>query len=108
LEQQTATSEVLRVISSSAGELEPVFNSLLVNATRLCRAQFGALQLYEDGAFHNVALHIVPASYVTIMARAVIRPNSEATLGRVIRTKRPVQIEDLRALAAYRDVRPSV
>ena len=74
LEQQTATSEVLRVISSSAGELEPVFNSLLVNATRLCRAQFGALQLYEDGAFHNVALHNVPASYVTIMARAVIRP----------------------------------
>ena len=108
LEQQTATSEVLSVISSSPGELEPVFNSLLANATRLCRAQFGALQLYEDGAFHNVALHNVPASYVTIMARAVIRPNSEAALGRVIRTKQPVQIEDLRALAAYRDGDPGV
>ena len=108
LEQQTATSEVLSVISSSPGELEPVFNSLLDNATRLCRAQFGALQLYEDGAFHNVALHNVPASYVAIMARAVIRPNSEAALGRVIRTKQPVQIEDLRALAAYRDGDPGV
>ena len=108
LEQQTATSEVLRVISSSPGELEPVFNSLLDNATRLCRAQFGALQLYEDGAFHNVALHNVPASYVAIMARAVIHPNSEAALGRVIRTKQPVQIEDLCALAAYRDGDPGV
>ena len=108
LEQQTATSEVLKVISSSPGELEPVFNSLLDNATRLCRAQFGALQLYEDGAFHNVALHNVPASYVAIMARAVIRPHSEAALGRVIRTKQPVQIEDLRALAAYRDGDPGV
>ena len=108
LEQQTATSEVLKVISSSPGELEPVFNSLLDNATRLCRAHFGALQLYEDEAFHTVALHNVPDSYVTIMARAVIRPNSEAALGRVIRTKQPVQIEDLRALAAYRDGDPGV
>jgi signal transduction histidine kinase len=108
LEQQTATSEVLKVISSSPGDLEPVFNSLLENATGLCRAQFSALQLYKDGAFHNVALHNVPASYVSVMARAVIRPNPGAALGRLVQTKQAVQIDDLRALDAYRDGDPGV
>jgi len=108
LEQQTATSEVLKVISSSPGELELVFNSVLENATRLCGAHFGALQLYEGGTFRNVAMYNVPASYATIMARAIIKPHPEAALGRLIRTKQPAQIEDLRALAAYRDGDPGV
>jgi GAF domain-containing protein len=108
LEQQTATTEVLKVISSSPGELELVFNSVLENATRLCGAHFGALQLYEGGAFRNVAMYNVPASYATIMARAIIKPHPEAALGRLVRTKQPAQIEDLRALAAYRDGDPGV
>src|SRR6516225_8148842 len=52
LEQQTATSEVLRVISASPGELEPVFQSMLENAVRICDAKFGLMQLYEKGTFH--------------------------------------------------------
>ena len=60
LEQQTATADVLRVISSSPGELEPVFNAMLENATRICEANFGILQLCEDGGFRMVAMHNAP------------------------------------------------
>ena len=103
LEQQTATSEVLRVISSSPGALDPVFQAVVENATRLCGAHFGALVLYDGKVFRNVALYNVPAPYVESGAGELIEPHPEAALGRVIRTKQPVQIEDLRALAAYRE-----
>src|SRR5260370_6761218 len=64
LEQQTATSEVLGVISSSPGELEPVFEAMLANATRLCEAKFGNLYLYEAGSVHVAASHNVPLAGV--------------------------------------------
>ena len=63
LEQQTATAEVLRVISSSPGELEPVFNSMLENATRICEANFGIMYLYDDDFWRPVALLSVPPKF---------------------------------------------
>src|SRR5262249_8747666 len=63
LEQQTATSEVLQVISRSPGELEPVFQTVLANAVKLCDAKFGMLNLYDGEVFRNVAVHNVPHAY---------------------------------------------
>ena len=63
LEQQTATSEVLRVISSSPGELEPVFQAMLANAVRICEARFGNLYLHERGALRFVAGHNLPRAF---------------------------------------------
>ena len=67
LEQQTATSEVLRVISSSLGELEPVFQAMLENATRICEAKFGVMFYYQDGALRPAAELNVPTAYSEFM-----------------------------------------
>ena len=80
LEQQTATSEVLRVISSSPGELEPVFQALLANAVRLCDAKFGTLNLYDGESFRAGALHNVPPAYADIRRGVLIRPDPRSSL----------------------------
>ena len=69
LEQQTATSEVLGIISSSPGELEPVFEAMLANAIRICEANFGVLFRFEDGAVRAAAMLGVPASVCRVLAR---------------------------------------
>src|SRR3954454_6765262 len=76
LEQQTATSEVLQVISSSPGELEPVFKTMLANATKLCKASYGNMFLWEGGAFRTAALHgdLPPAYLERWRIGAVFRP----------------------------------
>src|ERR1700757_2355727 len=74
LERETATSELLKVISSSPGELAPVFDAMLANATRLCEAKFGVLMLCEGDAFCVGALHRVPAAFGDLLRRGPIRP----------------------------------
>jgi len=104
LEQQTATSEVLRVISASPGELEPVFQAMLENATRICEASFGNLLLREGDAFRAVALHNPPPAYIEERQRnPLMRPGAESGLGRLAATKQVVHIVDLQASQAYRD-----
>ena len=98
LQQQTATSEVLSIISSSPGELEPVFRSMLANAVRLCGANFGTLSLCEGDAFRAVAMHNPPPAYAEERRRhPVIRYGPETDLGRCAATKQAVQIADLAA-----------
>jgi signal transduction histidine kinase len=98
LERQTATSEVLRVISSSAGELEPVFNAILANATRLCEAQIGNLHLREGDALRIVAMHDSPPEWTEYRRQnPVIRPGPNTGLGRVLHTRQIVHIEDIMA-----------
>src|SRR5215471_3608004 len=69
LERQSATSEVLQVISSSPGELDPVFQAMLANAVRICEAKFGNLYLCERDAFRIVALHGAPPRYAELRHR---------------------------------------
>jgi GAF domain-containing protein len=95
LEQQTATSEVLRVISSSPGELTAVFDSILANGTRICEAQFGNLHLYRDGAFLTVAQHNAPPAYAELRRREPIAgAHPGSSLSVIARTKQMVHIVD--------------
>ena len=105
LEQQTATSGVLSVISSSPGELEPVFQSMLENATRICHAKFGVLQLYEGRAFRIGAIHNAPPAFAEAMARRelLMRPTPQHPFTRMVTKKEVVQIADLTDSPAYKE-----
>jgi signal transduction histidine kinase len=102
LEQQTATSEVLEVISASAGELEPVFQKLLENATRICGAKFGMMWMIEGDVARCMALHNAPEAFAELRQREpIIQPSPVNVMGRMMRTKQVVQIEDAKAERAY-------
>src|SRR5262249_29739845 len=89
------------VISSSTGELQPVFDAMLANATRICEAKFGVLFLSEGDAFRTVALHGAPPAYAEARRREPITKSPGTAGSRVARTKQPVQVADIRAEPAY-------
>src|SRR5438552_471615 len=104
LEQQTATSEVLGVISSSPGELEPVFKAMLENAVRICAAKFGNLFLYHDNSFRIVAMQNAPSAYADWWHKnpiVVIADNPHMPIARLAATKSVLHIPDLTAEAGY-------
>ena len=108
LEQQTATAEVLKVISSSPGELEPVFNAILANATNICGAKFGTLYLRKGDAFYASAFHNAPPAFVDARKGKALHPNPESTLGRAAQTKQVAQVLDATKRDAYRQGDPFV
>ncbi|MGC1827768.1 MAG: GAF domain-containing protein, partial [Pseudolabrys sp.] len=107
LQQQTATADVLKVISSSTGELQPVFEAVLENATRLCAAKFGTLYLCEGDAFRTTAMHNVPPAFAEVRRRdPLIHPEPGSLLRRLVDSKKPVDVPDVTAEQAYIERQP--
>jgi signal transduction histidine kinase/DNA-binding FrmR family transcriptional regulator len=108
LEQQTATSEVLSVISASPGELDTVFSAMLSNALRICEAKFGNLFLYEGGAFREVSHVNTPPGFEAFLQRGPVAPTPGTGLARIVGTKQVAHIDDIRNLEAYASHDPFV
>jgi two-component system NtrC family sensor kinase len=106
LQQQTATADVLKVISSSPGELSPVFNAMLENATRICAAEFGTLYLRETDSFRAVAIHNAPPAYVRARMGQQVRPPPDSALGQVAATRQVAQIDDVTKIESYVEGNP--
>ncbi len=108
LQQQTATSEVLEVISSSPGELDPVFQKMLENACRVCEANFGFLQLWDGERFNSPAAYNVPPAMAALRMNAPVRPDPLSGLYAAMQTRRVVHRPDVRETPAYRAGVPHV
>ena len=107
LEQQTATSEVLQVITSSPGDLEPVFETMLENAVRICDAKFGGIYRIEGDTIRLVATHAdVPAAYAGARRFAPFRPSPKHYFGRMMAARTVLHIVDTAAEQGYVERRP--
>ena len=101
LEQQTATSEVLQVISGSAGDVEPAFATMQEKAVRICDATFGNIYRWDGEALHLVAIRNTPPAFAEARSRLTLRPGSTSLIGRMLATKDVVHIADVAATQAY-------
>jgi class 3 adenylate cyclase len=105
LEQQTATSEVLQVVSSSPGDLEPVFATMLENAVHICDARFGYIYRRDSDAFDLVATYNVPPAFANTRRGLRIRPKPGTPLDRILATKTTVHVADVAAEPIYTEER---
>jgi GAF domain-containing protein len=101
LEQQAATSEVLGVISSSPGELERVFQSILEKATRICEATFGNIYRWQDGALHLVAAHNTPPAFEEARRRLPLDPHKHPPINHMVATKAASHVIDAASTLEY-------
>jgi hypothetical protein len=100
-ERQTATSEVLRVISNSPADLQPVFEAMLDNAVRICDVMGGSICRWDGNALHHVALRWINPAFTELLVRTPIHPNPKTNVGRMLATKKAVHVPDLAAQPAY-------
>jgi hypothetical protein len=108
VEQQVAISEVLRAIANSPHELQPIFDTILVNATRLCRAELGSLNLFEENGFRVVARSGPPDPYYSPREGLVLPVLPGNPLGRLVKRRSPVQVADLAADQSYLERMPGI
>src|SRR5262245_24655291 len=101
LEQQTATAKVLQVISSSPGDLEPVFAAMLENAVRICDAKFGNIYRWDGEALHLLASHNTPPAFAEVRKHSPLRPNPETPIGRMVAHKAAFHSADMAAHRGY-------
>jgi len=106
LDQQTATSQVLQVISASPGDLQPVFATMLENAIRICEAKFGNIYRWDGDALHLMASYNTPAAFAEARGRSPNRPGPQTPAGRMVATKTFVHVPDLAAYPAYAERDP--
>ena len=93
---------MLKVISSSPGDVQPVFSAMLAKATDLCEANYGALWLREGDGYYAAAIHgELPQDYSDQWRSAVYRPASDVPLARAIQTRQPAQVADMRESSSY-------
>ena len=101
MEQPTATAEILRVISSSPGDLESVFEAMLENAVRLCDAKFGNIYRWDGELMHLLAAHNTPPALAEARRQSAFRPSS--IVRQMVETKEAAQAVDLAADKSYTD-----
>src|SRR5262249_47720280 len=110
LERQTATSDVLKIISSSPGDLQPVFDAILQHATRICEAKFGTMWLREGDAFRAVALHNAPSAYEERRRNRLfplVDLSPKSVFRRFVDTRQVIHIADIRTDRGYLDHAPT-
>jgi hypothetical protein len=97
LQQQTATAEILQVVSSSPGDLQRVFDTMLESARRLCDAEFGNIYRWDGDALHLIATHNTPPAFAEFRRRSPLRPSPTSLVGRMVRTKTVVHVSEAAA-----------